>query len=385
MYRVGKANLLKKISVVFLLIGIVSLTQAVSYADHLGITDYIIFYGEVNDIAFSNSSQFLAIQAIDGVHIYDADGIPSMHFEVSITSTDAGFPEVSYGIIGVAWGMSDEALITPYRWAGDISAGTRLKLRDLSDNSYIDIIDESPPSAIMDIAWNYSKNIVAIAHTTPVIQNAGPYIISFRDINSDNPSYPYLAFGRSHHWITKLDWHPNGRWLAAAYSSGEIKIWDTEHNDLAISNSIDYQNTQDNFLRTFERQFEISANAVSWSPDGAQLASAGSDSRIIIAEYSDASTYSNVQDFRTVNQIIIDQSFGAVLTIAWNNDGTLLASAGEEGVVYIWDSESGSLVAELTGHSGSVHRLDWSKDGNWIATAGRDKTVRLWDVSVLGN
>ncbi|QQS40522.1 MAG: caspase family protein [Acidobacteriota bacterium] len=58
---------------------------------------------------------------------------------------------------------------------------------------------------------------------------------------------------------------------------------------------------------------------------------------------------------------------GSINDIAISADGKLIASAGEEGIVIIWDAESKRMLRVLKGHSGPVKKLAFSKDGKFLA------------------
>ncbi|MGY1691476.1 nSTAND1 domain-containing NTPase [Geodermatophilus sp. SYSU D01105] len=68
--------------------------------------------------------------------------------------------------------------------------------------------------------------------------------------------------------------------------------------------------------------------------------------------------------------------------VAVSRAGGLVAAAGADGAVHLWDLATGSLSGgPLLGHDGRVLAVDFSPDGRLLASAGEDGTVRLWDVA----
>ncbi len=68
-----------------------------------------------------------------------------------------------------------------------------------------------------------------------------------------------------------------------------------------------------------------------------------------------------------------------VLSVAYSQDGLLLASGDRFGGIHVWEAESGNEFATLRGHTGGITGLIWSSDGNQLTSASLDGTVRVWN------
>jgi WD40 repeat protein len=67
--------------------------------------------------------------------------------------------------------------------------------------------------------------------------------------------------------------------------------------------------------------------------------------------------------------------------IAFGPDGRMLATAGDEPLVHIWDAKSGKLIREFDQNVGGVATLAFSSDGKTLAISGLDPVTSLWDVA----
>ncbi len=68
-----------------------------------------------------------------------------------------------------------------------------------------------------------------------------------------------------------------------------------------------------------------------------------------------------------------------VTAVAYAPDGRLLATAGMEGNVRLWDPATGQLLHNLANHAGGVRTLVFAPDGRCLASGGNDGAIRLRD------
>ena len=73
------------------------------------------------------------------------------------------------------------------------------------------------------------------------------------------------------------------------------------------------------------------------------------------------------------------------IVVAWSNDGSKLASSGENGLVRVWNNE-GKIVCEFHSVSESPGKFEfptratWSQSDDRLATYGRDGVLQVWDL-----
>lgn len=67
--------------------------------------------------------------------------------------------------------------------------------------------------------------------------------------------------------------------------------------------------------------------------------------------------------------------------LAFNADGTRLASGDETGRVWVWDLSRRVRLAEMPrdkGHTRGVQAISYSRDGRTIASVGKDDVIKVW-------
>ncbi len=108
------------------------------------------------------------------------------------------------------------------------------------------------------------------------------------------------------------------------------------------------------------------------SPDGKLLATAGYDRSIRLWQLADGKL------LRT-----IDIHKGAVFDLAWHPSGQVLASASADETVKLWRVADGVRLDTLNQPQGEIYTVTFTKDGNHILAAGKDKRIYLWKFTSL--
>ena len=114
-------------------------------------------------------------------------------------------------------------------------------------------------------------------------------------------------------------------------------------------------------------QFEDYVVDLAWSSDGGQLAVAGGEGKVALADAA--------PDKFSLN--LIGEHLLGALALAWQPRARRFATAGQDGAVALWDAAAARELKRWKPAMGAVQALAYAPNGEQLATAA-GKSVTLW-------
>jgi hypothetical protein len=131
--------------------------------------------------------------------------------------------------------------------------------------------------------------------------------------------------------------------------------------------------------------------ALAFTPDGCALALEKSDGSVVLWELATCkerrlftAQRAPVQPLKAppVKQFsFFDLRIGPSANIAFSPRGDLLVYGAPDGVIHVWQVQTGQELATFRGHNGVINAFAFGGDGKTLASASADTTVLTWNLS----
>jgi len=113
-------------------------------------------------------------------------------------------------------------------------------------------------------------------------------------------------------------------------------------------------------------------NAIAFNPDGSKIASGGTDKTIKLWDVKSSTEQAGYEGHTA--------GIG-FKSLDWSPDGKLIAAGSRNDAIRIWEADTGTEYAVLHGHSDEITGISFSPDSALLASASFDNTIRLWDIT----
>ncbi len=118
---------------------------------------------------------------------------------------------------------------------------------------------------------------------------------------------------------------------------------------------------------TWTKRFFFRITSLAWSPDGTGLA-VGLARGVALLDALAGTTVATL-------------SSAEVRALSWSSDGALLATGGQDGRIQVWDAATAITRQWIVGVDPWCYLLDWSPNGEWLVGRATSTAVCLWDAT----
>jgi WD40 repeat protein len=177
------------------------------------------------------------------------------------------------------------------------------------------------------------------------------------------------------HTPDQVAWSPDGKRLVSAHSLNMQPpvIWDAQTGKVLLTLQSETGDLKPLWL------------GLAWSPDGKKLAAVGSLMHLASGADEGMILIWNAETGQQEQLLTAGMHGYRLWAVAWSPDSRLLACGTTGSELFVWNMVSYTPLAILQGHRDIIDRLAWSPspDRTFLASVARDGTLQIWDLSAF--
>lgn len=175
------------------------------------------------------------------------------------------------------------------------------------------------------------------------------------------PAKLIAAFAGHKAAVEVIGFSPDRHLLASVDRSNAVRIWDLSRS-------------------------QPGERAAFWaSTEGCRSLAFSPNSRtLVLGSGAGALTLYDVSEKSAPELRVLRGGRGATVALAFSPDGKMLAGAGDDQTLRVWEPAGGvgaEAKIQLPGHTRPIRALGFAPDGGSVATGAQDATARVWTLS----